>query len=140
MANRIVAGYAQMWPREVFDIHKKNRLLIKQQKLLQGRGVYVLYRDDHPYYVGQTTGSLFERIHDHANKTSDKWYHLWNFFSAFEVPKEHLDQVEAILIAAMPTANSANPSISPVALPGDVRRILAQRRKIDADHPRLATQ
>ena len=137
---KIVTGYTRLWPREVFDIHKKKELLIKQQKLLNGTGVYVLYRDDVPYYVGQTTGSLFERIYDHANKTRAKWYHLWNFFSAFHVPKEHLDEVEAILIAAMPTANSANPRIAPVDLPREVRRILAERRRIDADQPRLATQ
>ena len=139
-SGKIVTGYARLWPREVFDIHKKKELLIKQQKLLHGTGVCVLYRDDDPYYVGQTAGSLFERIHDHANKTTDKWYHLWNFFSAFHVPKKHLDEVEAILIAAMPTANSANPRIAPVDLPREVRRILAERRRIDADQPRFATQ
>ncbi|MHB8655076.1 MAG: GIY-YIG nuclease family protein [Terriglobia bacterium] len=136
----IVTGYARLWPREVFDIHKKNELLIKQLKLLQKTGVYVLYRDDLPYYVGQTNRPLFERIHDHANKTTDKYYQLWNFFSAFDVPRKHLDEVEAILIAAMPTANSAEPKIPPVALPPDVRRILAYRRRIDADDPKLATQ
>ncbi len=138
--HKIVTGYTRLWPREVFDIHQKNKLLVKQLGLLQTAGVYVLYRDDHPYYLGQTTGSLVERLHDHANKTSDKWYHLWNFFCAFDVPKQHLDEVEAILIAAMPTANSANPKIPPVALPREMRRILAQRRKIDADHPKIAVQ
>jgi len=133
MTKSIVTGYAQTWPREVVDIHKKIDLLIKRLRLLRGTGVYVLYRDDHPYYVGQTTGSLFERLHDHANKTTDKWYHLWNYFSAFEVPKGHLDEVEAILIAAMPTANGANPRISPIALPREIRRILAERRRIDIE-------
>jgi hypothetical protein len=130
MAKSIVTGYARTWPREVFDIHKNKDLLIKRLELLRGTGVYVLYRDDRPYYVGQTTGSLFERLHDHANKTTDKWYHLWNYFSAFEVPKGHLDEVEAILIAAMPTANSANPRIRPIPLPREIRRILADQRRI----------
>jgi hypothetical protein len=133
----IVRSIAQMWPREVFDIHNKKGLLIKQKELLRGTGVYVLYRDDRPYYIGQTRRPLFERLHDHANKSSDKWYSLWNFFSAFEVPNQHVDEVEAILIAAIPTANSARPSIPPVELPREIRRTLAERRRIDADGPAL---
>jgi hypothetical protein len=131
----IVTGFTGLWPRRIYDIRDPRGLLIKRHPemgRLHEPGVYVLYRGDRPYYIGKTERSLFERIHDHANKTTDKYYHLWDFFSAFCVPREHLDEVEAILIAAIPTANSANPKITPIALPEDVRRILSERRKIDA--------
>lgn len=142
MAKRIVAGYAQMWPREVFDVRKgKKKLLDEVRAKLDKKGVYILYRDDQPYYVGKTRKPLFDRIWSHANASRDKYYNFWNFFSAFEVPDpRHLSQIEGILIASMPTANSAIPSISRITLPRSVVRILGERRKIDADDPRFATQ
>jgi len=126
----IVTGYAQMWPRKVFDLKAgpRNKLFIKDEGSLAEPGVYILYRDDHPYYVGKTTGPLWHRIWNHANQPRDKWYNFWNFFSAFTVPNtHHLAQVEGILIAAMPTANSANPMIRKIRLP--IQAIKALRRE-----------
>ena len=40
--------------------------------------MYVLYRDDHPYYVGKTGGSLFDRIWHHAIQSHGRYYNLWN--------------------------------------------------------------
>jgi hypothetical protein len=88
-------------------------------------GVYVLYRDDHPYHIGMTTRSLFNRIWHHANFPKDKWYNFWNFFSAFVVPDtKYIGQIEGILIAAMPTANSANPKIERIDVPPAVMKVL----------------
>jgi hypothetical protein len=59
--NQIVEEYARMWPREVFDclIPNENggrkKILGKGLDLVNEPGVYVLYRDDIPYYIGQAT-------------------------------------------------------------------------------------
>ena len=127
---RFVTRYARMWPRTVFDLlfDKDIQKAVKAQ--LQGPGVYVLYRDDEPHYIGKTDVPLCNRIYAHANMTGDKIYNFWNFFSAFEVPqKSHRDELEAALIAAMPTANSARPRIPPNPLPREVKRFLAKERK-----------
>ena len=58
---KIVSRYARMWPREVFDVMKEGKLLIKELEDLANPGVYILYRDDHPHYVGKMPGRLFSR-------------------------------------------------------------------------------
>jgi len=141
VARRIVTGYVKMWPRELFNIHKGNKLLLNEPelshelKILWEPGVYTLYRDDHPYYVGQASGRLFSRLHDRANKSTEAYFKFWNSFSAFSVLPTHLDEVEAILIAAMPTANSKKPKFKPVPLPKKLVRVLAESRRIDAETP-----
>ncbi len=139
---KLVSGYVKMWPREVFDIRiGKKQLLPEIRTKLDKPGVYILYRDDQPYYVGKTRRPLFYRIWAHGNAYRDKYYNFWNFFSAFVVPDtKHLSEIEGILIASMPTANSAIPSISRVTLPKSVVRILGERRKINAHDPRIATE
>lgn len=112
----IITGYAKLWPREVFSLKRGKKLLMRDEKLLEEPGVYVLYRDDRPYYVGKTAGRpLWERIQDHANEPKDTYYNFWNYFSAFVVPeKDDIGAIERILIAAMPTAaNGARPRIKP---------------------------
>jgi hypothetical protein len=137
---RIVTGYAQMWTRTVFDLREKGGLLPEAKETLNLPGVYVLYRDDEPHYIGKTSRPLFDRIYEHANIAKDKRFNFWNFFSAFEVPKSRdRDEIEAVLIAAMPTANSANPKIHPIPIPRKVGDVLAKRREIDVAHPRLST-
>ncbi len=127
----IVTKYAKMWPREVFDIMDGNKLLPELRALLNSSGVYVLYRDEHPYYVGKTINKLFNRIYDHANKPKDRYYNFWNFFSAFVVSEEKLiDEVEGILIAAMPTDNSAIRRIKKIHLPNNVARKIRNQRII----------
>jgi hypothetical protein len=125
---QIVTGYAKMWPREVFDFKEKKKLLVRDLQLFEEPGVYILYRDEHPYYVGQASKRLQGRIWAHANQPKDPYFNFWNYFSAFLVPKGHLDEVEAILIAAMPTANSANPKLKPIDLPKEVRNRLRDIR------------
>jgi hypothetical protein len=82
----VVAQFMSMWPREVCDIKEagSKKLFIRQFLPLQKPGVYVLYRDDTPYYIGQA-GVLRRRIWAHANQSTDRYYNFWNFFSAFVV-------------------------------------------------------
>jgi hypothetical protein len=126
----LVSKHVRMWPREIFDrvdiIGKgKNRLLDDE---LKQPGVYVLYRDDKPYYVGKAE-NMRGRISQHATNPTDRLYHLWNFFSAFVIKNKRLTpQVEGILIAAMPTANNANPKLPTQRMPTKVRDLLREIR------------
>lgn len=128
-SNRMIEGFVSMWPREICDITipgRKGRLFIGEFEPLGKPGVYVLYRDDQPHYIGQAQ-RLASRIHDHANKTTDRYYNFWNFFSAFVTDEKHLADVETILIAAMPTANSARPQMPEIKIP---KNIATQMRAI----------
>ena len=53
----LVASYARMWPREVFDrlvvSNGKKRTLAKTLNILTKPGVYILFRDAVPYYIGK---------------------------------------------------------------------------------------
>lgn len=127
----IVQGYAQVWPRAVFDIRQAGKLDKDIKRALGSAGVYVLYREDTPYYIGKTGGTLFDRIWNHANQPGDRYYCFWDYFSAFAVEGEkHRGEVEGILIAAMPTANSASPRFPRIKLPARVATLLKERREI----------
>src|ERR1039458_1248276 len=61
---------------------------------------------------------LWKRLDAHANQSTDRYYNFWNFFSAFVVrDKKYLAEVESILIAAMPTANSSIPRMTRIKMP-----------------------
>lgn len=125
----IVDAYLKMWPRGVFDLRTDNRLVPEIRSLLSAPGVYVLYRDDQPYYVGRATRSLRHRLHAHANRPKDRYYNFWNFFSAFVVSKKkHIPEVEGILIAAFPTENAATPHFKKLPLPARVARQIHTQR------------
>jgi hypothetical protein len=81
--------------------------------------VYVLYRDEHPYYVGQTKRTrLYLRIWSHANNPQGRLYNFWNFVSAFVVPEQsNRDELEALLITTMTTANKATPKLKRITFP-----------------------
>ena len=115
-----------MWPRIAFDFEGKETV----KECLREPGVYVLYRDDEPYYVGKTGNKLYSRLHHHATNTMTRYYHFWNYFSAFIVrnPK-HRDEIEGVLIASMPTANSATPKIKKILLPKNVTKLMRKMRK-----------
>ena len=132
----IVTEYAELWPREVFDIREgKNRLLMEAQKLLSGPGVYILYRDDVPYYIGKTENNLYNRIYKHANQPGAKYYRYWNYFSAYIVDTiKHIDDVEGLLITAIPAAaNSSKPKINRILLPRSIKNLMGRLRRISAD-------
>jgi hypothetical protein len=123
---RVVTCAAQMWPRSVFDFEGRETV----KECLQKPGVYVLFRDDQPYYVGKTTkASLFKRINNHATITKGRYHHFWNYFSAFVIPNpQHRDEIEGVLIASMPIANGATPKIKRIPLPPDVTRMMKKIR------------
>jgi hypothetical protein len=121
----VVTGYARMWPREIFDIGKGKTLLAANLDFLKQKGVYVLYRDEHPHYIGKTQVSLFRRLRRHAMRPQGRYYNFWNFFSAFAVPDQRgRDELEAILIAAMPTVNSAEPKLNKMRFPKEVSKLV----------------
>jgi GIY-YIG catalytic domain-containing protein len=122
-----VASYAKMWPRELFDCKKGKRLLVKELPILSQPGVYVLYRDDIPYYVGKAK-RLRSRLWSHVNQPGSKYYNFWNYFSVFAVEDATIrGQIEGYLIAAMPTANGAEPRIRKAQLPVEIRKNLHRR-------------
>jgi hypothetical protein len=126
---KVVRAAAQMWPRLVFDFDGKATV----KECLREPGVYVLFREDEPYYVGKTKKKLFSRIRAHANNTKDRYYHFWNYFSAYVVHNpQHRDEVEGILIASMPTANSASPKIKRIPLPPNVVKMMKGIRRKNA--------
>ena len=126
----IVTKYARMWPREVFNIKEGAKLITDIKHLLSESGVYVLYREDQPYYVGKAQ-RLFKRLHDHANNPRDKYYNFWNFFCAFVVPNiKHLEEIEGILVASMPTDNSAVRRIKKIFMPNKIASLIRAQRVI----------
>ena len=130
MPSNIVTKYARMWPREVWDILDNNSLVLRKMPELQESGVYILYRDDVPHYIGKTKKALAKRLHDHSNKTSDRYFNFWNYFSFFVVPDpDHVDEIEGILIASMTTANSAAPRIEQIRMPKPIPAVLRKARR-----------
>jgi GIY-YIG catalytic domain len=130
-----IEGFISMWPREACDItpEGESRLFMHGVPELQGPGVYVLYRDDQPHYIGQAK-VIRQRLHAHANQTTDRYYNFWNLFSVFLVKDEkYLDEVETILIASMPTANSATPKLRKIPMPPSLTSQIRLIRKHQAD-------
>ena len=138
MKDQILDQYARMWPREVFHrlAEKKKGLpkghksgpkqMYKEILLLTKPGVYVLYRDTEPYYVGQAK-KLRLRLYEHACRADSRYYNFWNFFSAFVVEdSEARNEIEGILIASMPTANSMRPRIKKESLPPPVKKMIRE--------------
>jgi hypothetical protein len=89
---QLIEEYARMWPREVFDClipnqdgKKKGTKLVKGLELLNKPGVYVLYRNEIPYYIGQAA-PLRGRLRHHASYPGARYHNFWNFFCAFVVP------------------------------------------------------
>jgi hypothetical protein len=113
----IVSKFIQMLPRAIFhepEIAGQKGSIASKIKELEGPGVYILYRDDVPFYVGKTEGKLFDRLWQHANGVSVRRSYFWNYFSAFIVKEpSHIAEIEAILISAMPAviANAARPRL-----------------------------
>lgn len=117
--------FFRMWPRAVFHVKDGKEFL---QSSLKSPGVYVLYRDDQPYYIGKAGDSLIKRLRTHALQPNSRRYNFWNYFSGFEIAdRDHRDEIEAILISAMPTANSSRPKFE-------------QRKKLDRKFAKLMNE
>jgi len=123
-----ITGYARMWPREVLYKNEEAKVLQKVKGQLGHPGVYILYRDEIPYYIGKTERKLFRRIWAHANRPRTKYFNFWNFFSAFVVSdRRYVDEIEAILISSLPTANRAVPKLRRIDLPNEIWKELRKR-------------
>ncbi len=60
-SDKRVVGFVSMWPREICDVtipERKGRLFIGEFEDLEKPGVYVLYRNDQPYYIGKAESLL----------------------------------------------------------------------------------
>jgi hypothetical protein len=72
---KLVESFIQMWPRAIFETPAQPRgrkTIASTIKELEKSGVYVLYRDDVPFYVGKTEGKLRFRIRQHAINVGSK--------------------------------------------------------------------
>ena len=109
MKDSMIRQFFRMWPRALFHMKEGKSFLDEH---LCDPGVYVLYRDDQPYYIGKTGRPLSKRLKQHALKPNTRYYNFWNYFSAFQIGDEdQRNDIEAILISAMPTANSSRPKL-----------------------------
>jgi len=132
--SKAVTQYAQMCPREIFDHISKveesrSRPLARSLEFLKQPGVYIPYRDDLPYYIGKAN-KLRQRLWLHATKPQARYYNFWNFFSAFVVPEvARRNEIEGILIAAMPTANSAQPRLPREKFPPELIAMVRNLRR-----------
>jgi predicted GIY-YIG superfamily endonuclease len=146
----LVGTFIRMWPRAIFTTRLdskgepifttrldskgeggKRPLLARTIPALKRPGVYILYRDDVPFYVGQTKGELFSRLWAHANGVGSRGY-FWNYFSAFLVENTtHIDEVEAILISAMPSVitNGAKPKLPKEKMGMATRKVIRDLRE-----------
>jgi hypothetical protein len=128
-----------MWPRAIFNTsvkiegHRgKQPSIAMTIKELERPGVYILYRDDQPFYVGQAKGKLRSRLKAHANGVGGSRNYFWNYFSAFIVENpRYIAEVEAILISAMPSVitNSSKPKLHKVPLDGPTRKLMHELMK-----------
>lgn len=139
IATTLVKKYIRMWPRSIFntpeeghDHHRGKRPSIgRMSDDLNEPGVYILYRDDEPFYVGQAKGKLRSRLRAHANQVGSRRSYFWNYFSAFIVENpQHIDEVEAILIAAMPSAitNNSTPKLPRAKMGPSTMKLMRELR------------
>jgi hypothetical protein len=74
------------------------------------------------------------RLWQHAWNPKRRHYNLWNFFSFFVVEDpDQRDEIEGILIAAMPTANSARPKLPREELGKEITKMLREIRQSHAN-------
>jgi predicted GIY-YIG superfamily endonuclease len=135
---KLVGKFIRMWPRAIFTTPSdlkgergKRPSIARTIQALEQSGVYILYRDDVPFYVGQTKGKLRSRLRAHANGVGSRGY-FWNYFSAFLVKNpSHIDEVEAILIAAMPSVitNGAKPKLPREKMGMPTRKVIRELRR-----------
>ena len=123
---KIAEKYVRMWPRDLFHIQRDgSQDILKSQ--LEHPGIYILYRDSTPYYVGKAD-NLYTRLSAHSDIDS-MYGNFWNMFSAFVVHESSFrNQLEGILIAAMPTANRMHPKhFKRIHLPSTLKKIYFQK-------------
>jgi hypothetical protein len=128
---KIITEYARMWPRDV--LYLESELLKEVEQRLNHPGVYVLYRDGAPYYVGRTDRrTLYKRLREHADNPRALHFSFWNFFSAYVIPQSiHIPEIESVLITAMvmTTSNRQKPKIKKISLPPAVWKVFRDARR-----------
>jgi len=89
--HKLIRAYAEKLPGSVLEIFWK-----EFKKVVRGNsGIYVLYRDGIPHYVGKAS-SLHWRIRNH---TTDRLKHKWDTFSLYVVRGDrHIKDVESLLL------------------------------------------
>lgn len=128
---KILGSCASMWPRSICEMRGAGHKNLFLKNEVNDPGVYVLYRNGIPYYIGQSK-KLGLRLWQHSNNPADRYYNFWDAFSFFVVDKKYLDDVEGFLIAAMPTANAAQPRIKRFSMPTHIKDQLAKIRHHEA--------
>jgi hypothetical protein len=135
-----VKEYGRLWPRAVFDCvtsegGRRKTYLAKELEILHQPGVYILYRDDLPFYIGKSDDWIWHRLHVHARRFGGPYTYFWNYFSFFAIPEKSVRTlVESILIAAIPTAaNSSNPKLNRKRVPPAVGKMMKQLRDFPYD-------
>jgi hypothetical protein len=125
--------------REIFDAvadveegqRVSRRTIARAAGLLEKPGVYILYRQDIPFYIGQAK-KLRSRLKAHATNPDARQYLFWDSFSAYLIDDPgHLDEVEAIPIAAMPfvLTNNSMPRLTRVRMDHSTVRLVNRLRK-----------
>jgi hypothetical protein len=133
--NNIVGNFIRMLPRAIFyepEIKGQKGTIASKIPELKKSGVYILYRDDIPFYVGKAEGALFSRLWSHANGVSSTRSYFWNYFSAFIVKDQrNIAEVEAILISAMPSVitNSARRRLQKLRKRLSIIKLMRKMRK-----------
>lgn len=132
--NNIVSKFIRMLPRAIFyepETEGQKGTIARKMSELKEPGVYVLYRDDVPFYVGNAE-ELFTRLWAHANGVSSTRSYFWNYFSAFIVKdRRNIAEVEAILISAMPSVitNAARPKLQKMRKGISTIKLMRKMRK-----------
>ena len=136
---KLVSNFIRMWPRAIFNTRSeaqgrpgKPPAIARTIKALNKPGVYILYRDDQPFYVGQAKNGIGRRIWSHAKSVGGSRTYFWNYFSAFIVEDlNQIDEVEAIVIAAMPAVitNSAKPRLPRVKMEKPIKDVFRKLRE-----------
>jgi hypothetical protein len=134
----LVKRFIRMWPRAIFNTTVKveghlgkHPTIASTIKALKKPGVYILYRDDVPFYVGQAK-KLRSRLRAHARGVVSSKTYFWNYFSAFVVENpNHINEVEAILISAMPSVitNSSKPKLKMEPIGEPTRSLMRDLRE-----------
>jgi len=129
----IIKAFIRLWPREVYDMKSNGKNIESVKNELFGKpGIYVLYRDEKPYYVGQAV-NLWKRIKRHAVNQNSKQFHGWTKFSAFILEdKKYMNELEGLILSVLEneTANGAKQKITKIPLPADARKALAKLKTI----------
>jgi hypothetical protein len=72
----LVSQFVRMWPREIFDAAADGRSTVAHEiEALEHTGVYILYRDDKPFYIDQAKKTKLRfRLRQHATNPNARRY------------------------------------------------------------------